>query len=110
MSNFRVNIRTAHALKGPRYLMIEDYFPAGCEVVEEPMDDEKKKPYTRFETRDERAVFFLTSVPDKEVVFSYKLRAEAPGTFSANPAQGELMYHPHINGHSAISELQINEK
>jgi len=66
--------------------------------------------YTHSEARDDRMVYFLDYVPAGERVFTYLLRAETPGNFSALPARAELMYQPSIGGNSGETSVEIGEK
>ena len=78
-------------------LMLEDFFPAGMEVVQKPEEFIRAwcgwwyRGYDHQEARDDRMVYFLDRVHEGERTFSYILRAETPGTFIALPARSELI-------------------
>jgi uncharacterized protein YfaS (alpha-2-macroglobulin family) len=109
---FKVKI-TVDGKPDYQYIMIEDYIPAGCEIVGDA-DDSKwlKGYYSRRENRDNRVVFFLNDLyytnGHGEIV--YTLRAETPGIFHALPAHVEMMYNPHIKGNSDERVLVIKDK
>jgi uncharacterized protein YfaS (alpha-2-macroglobulin family) len=63
--------------------------------------------YTHKEARDDRMVFFVSSFYSGERTFSYLLRAETPGLFTALPARAELMYEPEVSGNSAETSVRI---
>ena len=94
--------------------MIEDFLPAGCEVVEDKSDLDNKHRrwwsyYSNREARDEKMVFFSQLVRDGEHTFVYTLRAETPGDFQAMPARATLMYEPEVSGNSASDRIVIAE-
>jgi len=109
---FKVKI-TVDGKPDYQYIMIEDYIPAGCEIVGDADDSEWLKGYhSRRENRDNRVVFFLNDLyytnGHGEIV--YTLRAETPGIFHALPAHVEMMYNPHIKGNSDERVLFIKDK
>ncbi|GMU54184.1 MAG: hypothetical protein AMXMBFR33_33300 [Candidatus Xenobia bacterium] len=83
------------------YLMLEDPRAAGMEVP-----DEAGLPYRR-EVRDDRTVFFLSSLPAGRTRLVYRQRAETPGRFQALPARASLMYRPEVWGCSQSQVLEI---
>ena len=58
------------------------------------------------EIRDEKIAFFVT-YPQKEMEFTYIIKAQIPGTYSWLPAEGSLMYYPEVNGLSENNKLGI---
>ncbi|MEQ8190337.1 MAG: hypothetical protein ABRQ39_20390, partial [Candidatus Eremiobacterota bacterium] len=94
-----------------QYIMIEDYIPAGCEIVGEA-DDSKwlKGYYARRENRDNRVVFFLNDLKGGHAEIVYTLRAETPGIYHALPARAEMMYNPHVKGNSDERVLVVKDK
>jgi uncharacterized protein YfaS (alpha-2-macroglobulin family) len=94
-------------------LILEDFFPAGMEVVQKPEEFMRAwcgwwyRGYDHQEARDDRMAYFLDRVYEGERTFSYILRAETPGTFIALPARSELMYYPEISGHSESNRFRI---
>lgn len=92
------------------YLILEDFLPAGVELVDEKKsDDYYYWDYKRFERRDEKVVFFFSWLGKGQHSFSYRVRAEVPGTFKVLPTQSSLMYAPEINGRSSENTLKITE-
>jgi uncharacterized protein YfaS (alpha-2-macroglobulin family) len=102
--------------KNFEHLLVEDFFPSGMEVLKKPQDWYNRWcgwwywGYTHSEARDDRMVYFLDYVPAGERTFTYLLRAETPGMFSALPARAELMYQPAISGNSSETPVEIREK
>jgi len=85
-----------------RYLVVEDPLPSGAEVMER----EVSGPHSRFERRDERAVFFLDALHGTATL-TYNCRAVLPGDFHALPAQASAMYQPEVRGRSAESRVRF---
>ncbi len=103
---------------GQRYFMLEDYFPAGCEVVEDKSDlaGVYGGIYRHWwgycanrEARDERMVFFNSWLGEDERVYVYTLRAETPGVYGVMPTQGSLMYQPEVRGSCTKQTLVIED-
>ena len=111
--------------EGLQYFMLEDQFPSGFEIVKDEehynIDGEdqyqgnfirrgKIKPwrwnYASKEIRDEKIAFFVT-YPQKEMEFTYIIKAQIPGTYSWLPAEASLMYYPEVNGLSGNYKLGI---
>ena len=115
-SGDEIEVRLVVETDRPRdYLMLEDYFPAGCEVIADKADlPARLRDPQRFcshrEARDERIAFFKTHLPRGKHVFVYTLRAETPGRFHAMPARAELMYQPDVRGNSAEARLTIVDR
>ena len=61
------------------------------------------------ETRDDRAVFFVKSLPAGAHVFRHRVRATHAGSFTALPAQAELMYFPEVRGNGAGESLEVSK-
>ena len=94
------------------YLMLEDFFPAGCEVVEDKADLDQRYRYwwsyvSNREARDEKMVFFNQYVTTGKLSFVYTLRAETPGAFHVMPARATLMYEPEVMGTSKEEHVSI---
>ncbi|HLJ54821.1 MAG TPA: MG2 domain-containing protein [Chthonomonadaceae bacterium] len=93
------------------YLAFEDVKPAGCEPVEVRSGEKEGLGIcANFELRDQKAVFFLTSIPQGTRSVRYRLRAEAPGAFHALPTNGYAMYAPALRTLSAEQTLQIRDE
>ena len=106
------------------YFMLEDPLPAGCEVVKDDWayQVEEEPNYTGYDyyywrwwyadkdVRDNMVTFFATQMYGESFEFSYIMRAQIPGTYTVNPAQGMLMYYTDVNGSSQDLVLKINDK
>ncbi|MCF7862263.1 hypothetical protein K9M79_08565 [Candidatus Woesearchaeota archaeon] len=92
------------------YVHIEEYFPAGAEVVKDSQfDSEQQFGSSYHNVRDEKIDIFFNYLSKGERELTYKLRAEIPGKYTAVPARVNIMYSPEIFGHSGTTELQIND-
>lgn len=91
------------------YMIVEDPLPSGCEIIESFLnqDEYSVSPYSHFERRDQKMVFFLDNVPKGETRIEYLMRAEVQGTFRANPAHAWCMYYPDISAHSAGNRMTV---
>ncbi len=91
------------------YLIIEDPLPSGCEVIESffTRNVEGWRPYSHYERRDQKMVFFLDDVPEGELRIEYLIRTELPGVFRANPAYGWCMYYPEVHALTATNRLTV---
>lgn len=109
---------TIEAKNNYEYLVVEDYRPAGCEAVElksgsgyaDRLDDSgdvSGATWLYREFRDEKAVFFITRLPQGRHRISYELRAEVPGEFHGMPDQVHAMYVPEIRANSSEMRLGI---
>ena len=104
------------------YLVSEDYKPAGLEAVELQsgsgnyitLDHNGKENayggYLYQEFRDEKAAFFISSLPQGNHIVRYELRAEVPGTFHAMPNQTHAMYVPEIRANSNEMRITVGER
>ncbi len=92
------------------YLMLEDPRPAGFE----PADTTSGYlwaygiPAYR-ELRDQATMLFIERLPHGKHVVRFRLRAEAPGRYTALPARIEGMYAPELRGNSADFDTRIAE-
>jgi uncharacterized protein YfaS (alpha-2-macroglobulin family) len=96
------------------YFILEDFFPAGCEVVEDKSDlDQRYRHWWGYcsnrERRDAKMVFFASRLNHGTHTFVYTLRAEKPGEYHVMPAQASLMYQPDVRGTSAEERMTIFE-
>lgn len=106
-----------------QYVMIEDFFPAGFEIVKEDdyykIDGENDYSYNYYdwrpvwrwhyadkEIRDEKISFFVT-YPNSSMEFSYLMRAQIPGEFKIMPAEVSLMYYPEILSIGNMEEISV---
>lgn len=115
----RVEI-TINAKNHYEYMVVEDYKPAGCEAVElksgsgeaDALDHEgyeSGKTWLYREFRDQKAVFFITKLPQGRHRIRYELRAEVPGEFHGMPNQVHAMYVPEIRANSTEIRLEITD-
>ncbi len=102
-----------------RYVVVEDYLPAGVEAVdsslattslvaEEPQfervsDSGSQRPwgwwfFTHTDLRDEKAVLFADHLPQGVYEYSYTVRASLPGEYRVIPTHAEQMYFPEVFG------------
>jgi len=116
---FLVKIRVSSKDDDLNYFMLEDFIPAGAEVIKDDWaykveDENDYQGYDHYrwrwwfadkEIRDNRVVFFASYMGKGEYQFSYIMRAQIPGEYSVNPARGMLMYYPEVNGNS--NEMQV---
>jgi len=59
------------------------------------------------EPRDQTVDFFIRALPRGTHTLRYQLRAEAPGTYKALPAEASAMYAPELRGNSEDIKLRI---
>ena len=90
------------------YIMIEDYIPAGCEILD------RKSGVSWFshqEFRDEKAVFFITNWwyydKQKTRTIKYRLRAEIPGDYEVLPTIVTSMYFPDVYANTRSDKITI---
>jgi alpha-2-macroglobulin len=62
---------------------------------------------TYMEPRDQTVDFFIRALPRGTHTLRYQLRAEAPGTYKALPAEASAMYAPELRGNSEDIKLTI---
>lgn len=93
------------------YIMVEDYIPAGCEIVDR---ESVNNWWTHREFRDEKAVFFITRYywyyGDSQRVIKYRLRAEIPGDYEALPCIATSMYFPEVYANTKSDSVTILER
>lgn len=88
------------------YLVFEDMKPAGFEPVELRSGYQYAEGLcSNMELRDEKVVFFITSLMQGKHTVTYKMRVEVPGKFHTMPTNGYAMYVPEIKGIS--DELRV---
>ncbi len=92
------------------FLMLEDFLPAGFEVVTESAYNEFQ-PYSHVEKRDNRMVFFFTGVEKgKEIEIAYIIRAELPGSFIMRPSRISCMYEDSVQGWSQPAIIDVTNE
>ncbi len=92
------------------YIMLQDAKPAGLE----PIDTQSGYYYVGGisvyrELREQKVTFFIERLATGKHSLRYRLRAEAPGRFTALPATITGMYAPELVGNSADFDLQVIE-
>ena len=92
------------------YLMFEDRKAAGVE----PVDVRSGWVYSGLsayrEMRDESVNYFLHRISRGKHSFTYQVRAEIPGKFSALPTIGYAMYAPELRANSDEIKIEIIDK
>jgi uncharacterized protein YfaS (alpha-2-macroglobulin family) len=107
-----------------QYFILEDMLPSGFEPVKDDryfeiegeknysFDDSYSNNWRWFysdkEYRDEKVSFFVTNTI-AEMEFSYIIKAQIPGTFTAMPSNGALMYYPEVNSHGNINHIVVED-
>jgi len=108
--------------KNLRYLVMEEPTPAGMVVVENDDSFRIAGLKSRYgedyygwnywfdgrEIRDSRVEFFFSYLSGP-VTFTYVLRAETPGKFTALPTNAWLMYEPEVRGVGTARVLNVTE-
>ena len=61
------------------------------------------------EFRDERVAFFTRQLAQGKHSFSYRMRAEIPGRFSALPTKAWAMYAPELKANSSEMKIAVKE-
>lgn len=90
------------------YLLLEDRKPAGLEAVDTESGYFSTGGLSAYrELRDQKTAFFLRVLPRGTHSLRYQLRAEAPGTFTALPADISGMYAPELRGNSTDFDLKV---
>lgn len=108
-------VRVRLTLSVPRdmtYVLIEDAFPAGCEVTERGGADETVEWdnwYDGVDVRDDRIAFFARSLKRGTHTIEYNLRAQTPGTYHVLPALLQAMYAPEVRAESAEARLDVRK-
>jgi uncharacterized protein YfaS (alpha-2-macroglobulin family) len=103
-----------------RNVQIEDYIPAGLEIVDLSLATESKdlrfnqvqikapEIYPDFkEIRDDRAYIFTSYLNPGVYEFDYYLRALVPGTYTQLPAIVSEMYTPENFGRTGSATFQV---
>lgn len=103
-----------------RYVLVNEPLPAGFAVIE---NDEAfrvaglaprygydyygwNRWYDGREVRDARIDYYFTNLA-RPVTFTYLLRAETPGSFTALPTRAWLMYEPDVEGIGTARTLEV---
>ena len=99
-----------HSKNDYEYLMFNDWKPAGLEAVKIQSGYTGNSLGAYMEMHHEKTSFFVRALPRGEHSFSYRLRAEIPGSFSALPTMAEAMYAPELRANSDEMKIQVKDK
>ncbi|HEX5033203.1 MAG TPA: hypothetical protein VFW62_01870, partial [bacterium] len=89
------------------YVVIEDPFPSGFEMVGDIQFDSNVQYYADTEARDEKIAFFANYLGKGVHVYNYALRPELAGTFHVMPTEASEMYRPEVRGAGAENVLEV---
>ena len=125
MVQVRLRIVAPNAL---RYLVIEDYFPAGAEAINphlatsaqlgaipsgERIDARRQGwgwwYFDHIEFHDEKAVIYASYLPRGVYEFVYAIRPTIAGDFNVIPPIAQEMYFPEVYGRGAGTRFTITE-
>ena len=99
----------ANCSRTVEHAMIEDWIPAGCEIIDRGQVD----PWDWYnwwggqDVRDEKISFYADTMSPGRHVIDYQMRAGFAGSFHALPAQVFAMYQPEIRTWTPESEFKI---
>ena len=99
-----------HSKNDYEYLMFSDWKPAGLEAVDLRSGYTGNSLGAYMEMHHEKTSFFVRKLPLGEHSFSYRLRAEIPGSFSALPTMAEAMYAPELKANSDEMKIKVEDK
>ena len=99
-----------HSKNDYEYLMFSDWKPAGLEAVDLRSGYTGNSLGAYMEMHHEKTSFFVRRLPLGEHSFSYRLRAEIPGSFSALPTMAEAMYAPELKANSDEMKIKVEDK
>jgi len=92
------------------YVCFEDMKPAGCEPLQMRSGSKGQEGFCSYmELRDEKVVFFVSSLGQGEHLLRYRLRAEVPGVFHALPTSLFGMYVPELRANSEEILIKISD-
>jgi uncharacterized protein YfaS (alpha-2-macroglobulin family) len=107
----RIRVKlTINVPKDLTYVLIEDPFPAGCEVTERGTADETTDWsywWSSVDIRDDRIAFFARSMPKGTHTIEYNLRAQTPGHYHTLPTFLQAMYAPEIQAWSPETRVEV---
>ncbi|MHB8902104.1 MAG: alpha-2-macroglobulin family protein, partial [Thermoguttaceae bacterium] len=91
------------------YVIFEDMKAAGFEPVDLRSGYNGNAMGAYVEFRDNRVVFFVSSLARGNHSVAYRMRAEIPGKFSALPTKAWAMYAPELKANSDEMKLRIED-
>ena len=91
------------------HLLVEDFVPAGFEIVDRGHIDYSEWHYwwVGQDIRDEKIAFFLNDIRPGKQVIEYRMRASFGGDYHALPAQVFEMYNPELRSTTAETEFVV---
>lgn len=92
------------------YLIFEDRKAAGFEPVEVRSGYTGNELGAYVEFRDQHVAFFVSRLLRGKHSVSYRLRAEAPGKFSALPTLAAAMYAPELVANSDEMKIRVEDR
>ncbi|MEZ6092967.1 MAG: MG2 domain-containing protein [Pirellulaceae bacterium] len=92
------------------YVIFDDMKVSGCEPVELVSGYVPGSLGAYVEFRDERVAFFARQLNRGRHSFSYRMRAEIPGQFSALPTKAWAMYAPELRANSDELKIKIQDR
>lgn len=100
---------TVNASKRLSHLLLEDFIPAGCEIVDKGHADYWDWDYwwVGRDIRDEKISFYLDSLSPGTHVVTYRMRAGIPGDYHSMPAQVFAMYDPRVRSTTAEAPFEV---
>ena len=107
------HIRVRLTINSPyemQYVLIEDPYPAGCEINEKgdvDADTDWNFWYSNIDVRDTHIAFFARRLPAGKSVIEYNLRAKTHGSYHAMPAVIQAMYSHGMHAESAESRVMV---
>lgn len=106
-------VLTIKALRPLDYVIVEDPIPSNCHIEDfgRSLDAEEWTWWwAQTVVRDDRAAFFITSLPAGEHKLTYIVRAENPGSASALPTVMYNMYDPDRLASASSLQFQVMPK
>ena len=107
----RIRVRlTIDAPRDMAYVLIEDPFPAGCEVNERGDASEVVDWgywWQGVDVRDDRIAFFAKTITKGKHVIEYNLRAQTPGIYHTLPTLVQGMYTPETRAETSETRVEI---
>ena len=91
------------------HVLVEDFIPAGCEIVDRGRVDpwEWYDWWVGQDVRDEKISFYVDELQAGTSVLKFQMRAGFRGTYHALPAQVFAMYQPKVRSSSGEMEFGI---
>jgi len=91
------------------HIMLEDYIPAGCEIV--TRGDVEQYAWSNWwvgqDVRDDKIAFYINEIDTRKRVVEYQIRGGFAGSYCALPAQAFSMYDPNVQATTAASEFTV---